>query len=134
MYNKNTICGVRSSVQNGIHSIYSGAGILGDRQGLRLRGKSEALRCSTHLVYTGFIILPRCGTGGFTLHIRNGRFPVRFFSFIRFANPRSTFPRTRQVPRLQPCKYPVLSYTQTPTRNLRSPFRIRFSPPRLPGV
>ncbi len=37
----------------GIHSIYSGAVIRGDRQGLII-GKSEASRCGTHLLTSGF--------------------------------------------------------------------------------
>ena len=37
----------------GIHIIYSGAVIRGDRQGLYLYGKSEASRCGTHLLKAG---------------------------------------------------------------------------------
>ena len=37
----------------GIHIIYSGAVILGDRQGLYLYGKFEASRCGTHLLIAG---------------------------------------------------------------------------------
>ena len=46
------ICGVRSSAFCGIHIIYSGAVIRGDRQGL-FYGKFEASRCGTHLLYAG---------------------------------------------------------------------------------
>lgn len=46
------ICGVRSSAFCGIHIIYSGAVIRGDRQGL-LSGKFEASRYGTHLLEAG---------------------------------------------------------------------------------
>lgn len=48
---KSAVFGVRLFC--GIHNIYSGAVIRGDRQGLCLYGKFEASRCGTHLLLAG---------------------------------------------------------------------------------
>ena len=73
----------------GIHSIYSGAVIRGDRQGLHC-GKSDASRCGTHLLFAGSPfaevrhrrIILKIHRFFNKIGKRKGRFPPSFFCTV----------------------------------------------------
>ena len=136
MYNRNTICGVRSSVQNGIHSIYSGAGILDDRQGLlfkrEVRGVEMQHPPGVHRVHHFIEVRHRRIHFTYNHPPKFGNFGGYLFTLIiGLSNPRSSFLRIKRLLHRQ--SYTRFHFYYIPARRkiLHESFQIRFSRPNL---